>query len=120
MLIDHNGHIFLADFTIATQLERSFDASTVEVIKADGFTGTIAWMAPEIVEGLGADAKSDIWSLGMTVVELACGRNPWLELPFDKVMFKVLHGDPPELQEGPLITQVGGEKKEGGGYVCVV
>lgn len=53
MLIDHNGHIFVADFTIATQLERSFDASTVEMLKAEGFTGTIAWMAPEIVEGLG-------------------------------------------------------------------
>lgn len=53
VLIDHNGHIFIADFTIATQLERSFDASTVEMLKAEGFTGTIAWMAPEIVEGLG-------------------------------------------------------------------
>ena len=41
------------------------------------FQGSLQWMAPEAIKGLGRRRKSDIWSLGCLIVEMAVGGSPW-------------------------------------------
>lgn len=43
------------------------------------FVGTPCWMAPEILLNQDYDTKVDLWSLGITCIELACGKPPFSE-----------------------------------------
>ena len=54
-------------------------------------------MAPEVYEG-GAELKSDVWSLGISLIELAEGKNPFAEKESSaEIMYTVCDGQPPSL-----------------------
>lgn len=57
------------------------------------FVGTPCWMAPEILLNMDYDTKVDIWSLGITCIELACGKPPFAE--YDPMtIFSMIIDDP--------------------------
>lgn len=68
VLVNSRGAIKLCDFGVATETVNSI---------ADTFVGTSTYMAPERIQGEAYTIKSDVWSVGLTVMELAIGRFPF-------------------------------------------
>ncbi|KAK6509963.1 hypothetical protein TWF481_004678 [Arthrobotrys musiformis] len=88
ILTTKEGHIKLADFGVAT---RANDATVV---------GTPYWMAPEVIELVGATTASDIWSVGCTVIELLTGDPPYYDLSPMQALFRIVSDDHPSLPDG--------------------
>ncbi|GAA5991205.1 hypothetical protein JCM10908_006586 [Rhodotorula pacifica] len=104
LLVDDDGTVLLADFGVSSSMYPDASiASKGDSVKAGSlaprksFVGTPCWMAPEVVERKAYDSKADIWSFGITALELASGRAPNSLFPPAKALSKTIMDDPPEL-----------------------
>ncbi|KAF2274400.1 MAP kinase [Westerdykella ornata] len=68
ILVNSKGQIKLCDFGVSSELEGSI---------AETFVGTGTYMAPERIQGSPYTVKSDVWSVGLTLMELAIGKFPF-------------------------------------------
>ncbi|KAG6408877.1 hypothetical protein SASPL_131903 [Salvia splendens] len=94
ILLDSNGVVKLADFGVSASVYESSlscgwagSSSSMSRMLLTDVTGTPYWMAPEVIHShTGYGIKADIWSFGITALELAHGRPPLSHLPPSKSM----------------------------------
>ncbi|XP_062243501.1 STE20-like kinase b [Platichthys flesus] len=97
ILLTLAGDVKLADFGVSAR-------NTKTLQRRDSFIGTPYWMAPEVVmcetsKDRPYDYKADIWSLGVTLIELAQIEPPNHEMNPMRVLLKIAKADPPTLMQ---------------------
>eukprot|EP01102_Stenamoeba_stenopodia_P016596 TRINITY_DN5816_c0_g1_i1.p1 TRINITY_DN5816_c0_g1~~TRINITY_DN5816_c0_g1_i1.p1 ORF type:complete len:728 (+),score=150.91 TRINITY_DN5816_c0_g1_i1:206-2389(+) len=91
ILLDDKLSVKLADFGVSAK-GAGFTMSTKEG------QGTPLFMAPELFSSGVPNEKADIWSLGITAIEMAEGRPPYFGLPSTRIIYMIPNKDPPKFQ----------------------
>ncbi|KAK9864695.1 hypothetical protein WJX84_009203 [Apatococcus fuscideae] len=98
ILIDSNGQVLLADFGVTATMERGGSWGNQQQARST-FVGTPCWMAPEVMEqARGYNELADIWSFGITILEMAHGHAPFARFPPMKVLLMTIQNPPPQLE----------------------
>ena len=92
ILIASDGSVKVKDLGISKSI-----TATVRVDVT--YPVTPYWLAPEIMMSNNYDVKSLIWSIGITMIEMAMGNPPLHHVPSVKAVMKIVHDDAPSLED---------------------
>jgi serine/threonine protein kinase len=99
IMLTPSGEIKTLDFGLALELPDPDAATIQETIERASFTGTLLYMAPESLQQKRADARADIFSLGVVFYEALAGQNPFHRAGFLETCDAILYEEPPPLRE---------------------
>ncbi|KAJ3263509.1 Serine/threonine-protein kinase 25 [Chytriomyces hyalinus] len=100
ILLTETGQVKLCDFGVAGHMPSAGN-------RRNSFVGTPYWMAPEIITRSQYDYKADIWSLGITIIELATGNPPFANFDPRKAIFLIPRSRPAQIEGNfsPMIKE---------------
>ncbi|RZF36430.1 hypothetical protein LSTR_LSTR010850 [Laodelphax striatellus] len=103
ILVTHNGEIKLVDFGLSRNAKNSEGRRGTSV-------GSPSWMAPEVVTAAKSDSsydsRIDVWSLGITAIELGDGKAPFEDIHPTRALFQIVRNPPPLLYRPANWTQI--------------
>ncbi|XP_063731858.1 misshapen-like kinase 1 isoform X4 [Eleginops maclovinus] len=96
VLLTENAEVKLVDFGVSAQLDKTIG-------RRNTFIGTPYWMAPEVIAcdenpDAAYDYRSDLWSLGITALEMAEGAPPLCDMHPMRALFLIPRNSPPKLK----------------------
>ena len=94
LMLDDQGNVKLVDFGIARDM-----ASTEELTSTQATPGTLHYMAPEVLSGQAADARADIYALGLVGFHLLAGKPPFTGQSAVAVAMKQINEPLPDLRD---------------------
>jgi eukaryotic-like serine/threonine-protein kinase len=95
ILLTPRGQVKVADFGLASLLLPAGDpAATIDLTRNNRVMGTLPYMAPEHLRGEPTDFRSDIYSTGAVLYELATGQRPFPETQGVRLIDSILHEAP--------------------------
>jgi eukaryotic-like serine/threonine-protein kinase len=103
VIITSAGRVKVLDFGLAKHMtagEISLQTKSISTLTSEGaIVGTMHYMAPELFRAESADARSDIWALGVILYEMINGKRPFRGKTSYELSSVILHDDPPRLAE---------------------
>ena len=93
IVVTNNGDIKLIGFSVSKNLKSTMAQSSTNI-------GSPNWMAPEIIKSNDFDQygnRVDVWSLGITAIELAEGKSPFCGMHPTRILFQIVRNPPPKL-----------------------
>jgi serine/threonine protein kinase len=100
VIVDHDGRPRVLDFGIASRLPEAIAREVTQSaapLSDAPLSGTLAYMAPEVIKGELPDRPSDLWSLGVLLYEMLAGRRPFRGETAFELASSILHESPEPL-----------------------
>ncbi|KAG5898728.1 hypothetical protein JTB14_020922 [Gonioctena quinquepunctata] len=93
ILLSKEGEVKLCDFGLSKKRKNDEEKLTATL-------GSPSWMAPEIINSEnGYDGRVDVWSIGITAIELGEGKAPFQEMNPTRALFQIVTNPPPSLKK---------------------
>jgi TolB-like protein/Tfp pilus assembly protein PilF len=112
VIVTPSGRLKVLDFGLSRRAEQPISEDTTQFDQSwdeqHSITGTLPYIAPELLKGQEADARSDIWALGVILYEMAAGRRPFQGGTAYELSAAILREAPPPIspQLPPVLQSV--------------
>ncbi len=103
VMLNERGQVKVLDFGLAkiTPPAQSADSESSTLVRTEPgvMMGTVAYMSPEQALGREVDARSDLFSLGVVLYEMATGKRPFRGATASETIDHILHSEPPAIAQ---------------------